>query len=310
MNDTNEFSKLIVGAIEGLPQAIANIFINLLNLPRLIAEGLEKMIEVLPEAIEPLVEAITIALLDFNFWLRVAVRITAAFIRNIPEIIQAFIDGFRNGVKEVAKSFSDDITKSGTALKKAWDDTGKIFKAIAVGFGDLVNFIKEAINKIGKVLGNAGEKILEAGKKLLNFIVDAGKQFFNGIKNAGTELINSIKEGLQDAFRKIGDAFGGGGGGVGGFVSGAIDKVKEGLKKTNKQARLQIPWDEIKFFADNRFAEGVDTIFMGHFHQEYCYANHESKKLYLLPDWLGTQKVALVEKNPLKISTRPWRELL
>jgi len=88
------------------------------------------------------------------------------------------------------------------------------------------------------------------------------------------------------------------------------DSLKAGLKKTNQQARLQIPWDEIKFFADNRFAEGVDTIFMGHFHQEYCCANQESKNLYLLPDWLGTQKVALFEKNPRKLSTRPWRELL
>jgi UDP-2,3-diacylglucosamine hydrolase len=88
------------------------------------------------------------------------------------------------------------------------------------------------------------------------------------------------------------------------------DSIKKGLKKTNKQYRLQLPWDEIKFFADNRFAEGVDTIFMGHFHQEYCCANQESKKIYLLPDWLGTQKVTLFQKNPLKISTIPWRELL
>ena len=88
------------------------------------------------------------------------------------------------------------------------------------------------------------------------------------------------------------------------------DSLKEGLKNTNPQSRLQIPWDEIKSFADNRFAEGIDTIFMGHFHREYCYGNHESKKMYLLPDWLGKQKVALFQKNPQKISIRPWRELL
>jgi len=88
------------------------------------------------------------------------------------------------------------------------------------------------------------------------------------------------------------------------------DSIKKGLKKTNKQYRLQLPWDEIIFFADNRFAEGIDTIFMGHFHQEYCYDNQESKKIYLLPDWLGTQKAALFQKDPLKISTIPWRELL
>ncbi len=88
------------------------------------------------------------------------------------------------------------------------------------------------------------------------------------------------------------------------------DSLKEGLKKTNSQLRLQLPWDDIKFFADNRFAEGIDTIFMGHFHQEYCYANQELKKLYVLPDWLGTQKIARFQKNPIKISTRHWSELL
>ena len=88
------------------------------------------------------------------------------------------------------------------------------------------------------------------------------------------------------------------------------DALKKGIKKTNKQHRLQLPWDEIIFFADNRFAEGADTIFMGHFHQEYCYDNQESKKIFLLPDWLGTQKVALFQKDPLKISTRHWRDLL
>jgi UDP-2,3-diacylglucosamine pyrophosphatase LpxH len=94
------------------------------------------------------------------------------------------------------------------------------------------------------------------------------------------------------------------------FGPNIADSLKKGLKNTNMQSRLQIPWDEIKSFADNRFAEGVDTIFVGHFHREYGYGNQESKKMYLLPDWLGTQKVSLFQKNPLKISTRPWRELL
>jgi hypothetical protein len=73
---------------------------------------------------------------------------------------------------------------------------------------------------------------------------------------------------------------------------------------------LRIPWGEIKFFADNRFAEGVERIFTGHFHQEHCYENQESKKVYLLPAWLGSQKVTLFQKDPLQVSTGPWRDLL
>jgi len=88
------------------------------------------------------------------------------------------------------------------------------------------------------------------------------------------------------------------------------DSLKKGLKHTNQQYRLQLPWDEIILFADNRFAEGVETIVMGHFHQEYCYRNQDSKKIYLLPDWLGTQKVALFQKDPADISIRHWQALL
>jgi UDP-2,3-diacylglucosamine pyrophosphatase LpxH len=85
--------------------------------------------------------------------------------------------------------------------------------------------------------------------------------------------------------------------------------VKHRLKKTNKKFRIQIPWDEIRLFADDRFAEGVDTIFMGHFHQESSLPNHKSKQLHILPDWLSTQKVTVYEKASQKLSTMHWKEL-
>ena len=78
--------------------------------------------------------------------------------------------------------------------------------------------------------------------------------------------------------------------------------VKQGLKNSNNKFRMQIPWDEIKRFADRKFAQGIETIFAGHFHQEYCYRNQESKKMYLLPDWLSTQKVTLYEKDKQRLS--------
>ncbi len=84
------------------------------------------------------------------------------------------------------------------------------------------------------------------------------------------------------------------------------ESIKKGLKKSNTEFRIQVPWDELKFFADNRFAEGADTIFMGHFHQEYCYRNPESKKMFVLPDWLSTQKVTFYQKNPKNISIIKW----
>ena len=88
-----------------------------------------------------------------------------------------------------------------------------------------------------------------------------------------------------------------------------MQSIKTGLKRTNKEFRLQIPRNELTFFANDRFAEGIDTIFVGHFHQEYRHCNEESKELYVLPDWLGTQKITLYQKSPKKISTMHWREL-
>ena len=86
--------------------------------------------------------------------------------------------------------------------------------------------------------------------------------------------------------------------------------LKIGLKITNKEFRLQLPRDEIKIFADDRFAEGIGTVFVGHFHREYSYSSQKSKNLHVLPDWLGTQKITLYQKHPHKIMTRHWKELL
>ena len=85
--------------------------------------------------------------------------------------------------------------------------------------------------------------------------------------------------------------------------------IKNRLKKTNKSFRLRIPRAEIQSFAESKFAEGFDTIFMGHFHQEYCYRRHTSKELHILPDWLSTQRVTLYQKNPKIITTMHWKEI-
>ncbi len=86
--------------------------------------------------------------------------------------------------------------------------------------------------------------------------------------------------------------------------------VKQRLKKTNKKFRIQIPWDEIRLFADDRFAKGVDTILVGHFHRESFLPYHEPKKLWILPDWLSTEKVTVYEKGSQKLSVMHWKELV
>ncbi len=85
--------------------------------------------------------------------------------------------------------------------------------------------------------------------------------------------------------------------------------IREELKKTNLEFRMHLPKEEIEFFAESRFSEGVDTIFAGHFHQEYLYHNRKSKKMYVLPDWFSTQKVTYYGRNQKRITIIHWEEM-
>ena len=86
--------------------------------------------------------------------------------------------------------------------------------------------------------------------------------------------------------------------------------IKQALQNKPNKFDNQIPWKAIKCFADSKFAAGVTTIFMGHFHREYCYQNGAAQDLYILPDWLSTQKLTLYAKNSKKVFIQHWQELL
>jgi len=85
--------------------------------------------------------------------------------------------------------------------------------------------------------------------------------------------------------------------------------LKRKLKKTNTSFRKFLPEDEIKAFAETQFTTGVQTIFVGHFHQDYYYNNSQSRKLYVLPDWHRTGKVTLYEPDTSKITSIHWKQL-
>ena len=88
-----------------------------------------------------------------------------------------------------------------------------------------------------------------------------------------------------------------------------VDSLKSGLKKTNMEFRLELPRQEIEVFAETQFAAGVETIFVGHFHQEYLYSNADSKKLYVLPDWYSTRKVTVFDRDSKKAAFTHWNEI-
>jgi len=87
------------------------------------------------------------------------------------------------------------------------------------------------------------------------------------------------------------------------------ESCKQRLKQTNTKFRLHLPREEVRIFAESRFAEDVDSIFVGHFHQEYIYRNSDSKSLYILPDWFSTQKATVFDQESKKATCLHWRQI-
>lgn len=84
--------------------------------------------------------------------------------------------------------------------------------------------------------------------------------------------------------------------------------IKKKLKKSNKSFKKYLPTEEIKLFAEARFQEGVKKIFAGHFHCKYTYSslNDDNKKLYVIPDWFASKKVALYNEKSGELSYLNW----
>jgi UDP-2,3-diacylglucosamine hydrolase len=88
-----------------------------------------------------------------------------------------------------------------------------------------------------------------------------------------------------------------------------VEAVKQLLKQTNNEFKINFPQQEIEDFAESRFAEGADPIFMGHFHREFIYRNPDSKSLYILPDWFSTQKVTVFDQISKKATFLHWNQI-
>ena len=85
--------------------------------------------------------------------------------------------------------------------------------------------------------------------------------------------------------------------------------LKRQLKRTNLEFRKELPKAEIARFADDRFADGVHTIFMAHFHQDYLYRDSEANALYILPGWFKSKHVTLYDMGSKQITSHHWQEL-
>jgi len=84
---------------------------------------------------------------------------------------------------------------------------------------------------------------------------------------------------------------------------------KNYLKKTNPEFRKHLPEDEIAAFANDRFKDGIHSIFAAHFHQRHHYRSVESRALYILPAWMKAEQVTFCEASSKEINSYHWQEL-
>lgn len=86
------------------------------------------------------------------------------------------------------------------------------------------------------------------------------------------------------------------------------DWIRRKAKHTNAEHRKYLIVEELRKAGQRQLAiPGVRRVLVGHFHQEH--AELAAEGITLMPDWLGTGKVGLLDPATGEIEIRRWQEL-
>jgi phage-related protein len=151
-------------------------------------EAILALIDNLPILMEALGEAIPkmlVTVLDPTFWARMAIIIAVAFIRQIPNMVKAFIEGFGRGITDVVRGFDPVI--------KAFRDIGNIFDGIGKTLNNVKDAFQSLIDKIkgigGGAFGGGGGGIFDPFQQIVGSIGGMFKGFQYGGLVAANGLI-------------------------------------------------------------------------------------------------------------------------
>lgn len=72
------------------------------------------------------------------------------------------------------------------------------------------------------------------------------------------------------------------------------------LRSNAKSKRMKLNREGFKIFAENKFAEGIDDIVMGHFHQPFCYKKGK-QTLSVIGDWQNNQSYGLIANGKISV---------
>lgn len=92
------------------------------------------------------------------------------------------------------------------------------------------------------------------------------------------------------------------------FAQTLAKKIKQTTIPTNLEHKLHFPQSHIQTYAQTRFAEGVQHIFVGHFHRFWEFHGSGRKALHVLPAWQMTGEVGLFDGQTQALTVLPWQQ--
>jgi UDP-2,3-diacylglucosamine pyrophosphatase LpxH len=86
------------------------------------------------------------------------------------------------------------------------------------------------------------------------------------------------------------------------------DWIRRKTKHTNAEHRRYLLVEDLREAGRRQLAiPGIRRVLVGHFHQEH--AGLAAEGITLMPDWLGTGQVGLLDPATGNIELRPWQEI-
>lgn len=89
-----------------------------------------------------------------------------------------------------------------------------------------------------------------------------------------------------------------------------VAHVRRRMKKTRRVFNKTLPQNQLQAFAEERFAEGVARIFLGHFHQSFHYRGRNGGELHTLPDWYSQGWISILRADRGVLQQGPWQDIL
>jgi len=87
-------------------------------------------------------------------------------------------------------------------------------------------------------------------------------------------------------------------------------RVQQRCRHPEDAGNRRDPTDAILAYAETRFREGIQRIFMGHFHTAMTLPVGAGRTLHVLPGWLGTEQITRYDPQSETVTPGHWRTLL